>query len=194
MIESKKLYLNGQFVGEVPAAKNEEEHIELAIALMKAKGLYRPTTLTQGMLRQAVSFATTASYLYRRDLTTVPRNGMSLAPFIVNSAFAIELYLKTIGQFHGAKLRGHDLLELFDNLPAAAHGELLPHFASSRMQCGIQTLADYRLALVGIRNAFVEWRYLFEKTDIAEIKILPMIFIMEVLHNACRQLDGTNAL
>jgi hypothetical protein len=170
MISPKKLYFNGQLVGEVPAAKNDEEHMELAIALMKAKGLYQPTTPIQGIFRQALSFATTASYLYKRDLTTVPRNGMSVAPFVVNSAFAIELYLKTLGQLHGATLRGHDLLKLFDHLPAAARDALLPHFAASQTQCGIATLADYRNALEGMRDAFVEWRYLFAKQSAGELR------------------------
>ena len=186
MIGPKKIYLNGQLVGEVPAAKDDDEHMELAIALMKAKGLYEPTTLVQGMFRQAVSFATTASYLYKRDLTTVPRNGISVVPFVVNNAFAIELYLKTLGQLHNTPLRGHDLLVLFDLLPASAKDALLPHLASTQWQCGIATLADYRLELNELRGAFVEWRYLFETGRTAEIKFQPMIFVTEVLHNTCK--------
>lgn len=185
MSELKKVYLNGLFVGEVPAAADDETHIELAIALLKAKGLYEPTTLVQAMFRQAVSFATTASYLYKRDLTSVPRNGMSVAPFVVNSAFAIELYLKTLGQLHNTRVKVHDLLELFDALPPSAQDALLPHFESSQFQCGITTLAEYRAALDGMRGAFVQWRYLFEEARTGFIQFPSMIFIMEVLHNTC---------
>ena len=189
MIGPRKIYLNGELIGEVPAAKDEDEHIELAIALMKAQGVYQPTTLVQGIFRQAVSFATTASYLYKRDLTRLPRNGLSVAPFVVNSALAIELYLKTLGQLHGTSLRGHDLVQLFDALPEVAQESLLPHFATSEWQCGIATVAGYRAALEEMRGAFVEWRYLFETDRSGEIKFRPLIFVMEVLHNACRAHD-----
>ena len=120
MSDTKQIYLNGVLVGEVPNSGNDALDQEATIQILKDKGLHQETTLVQAMFRQAVSFATTSSYLYERDLTRVPRNGLSAAPFVVNSAFAIELYLKTLGQLHGAELRGHDLLKLFDALPSAS--------------------------------------------------------------------------
>ena len=147
MAHSRKIYLNGKLVGEAPITGDETRDQDLAIQLLKDKGLYQETTLVQGMFRQAVSFATTASYLYKRDLTRVPRNGLSVAPFVVNSAFAIELYLKTLGQLHNTALRGHDLLKLFDGLPADAQTALQQHFSKSTWQCDIKTLVEYRSAL-----------------------------------------------
>jgi len=95
MTETKKLYLDGKFVGEYVATDNLEKEHEAAIALLREKGLYQETTREQAIFRQALSFATTASYLYQRDLTVVPRNGMSVAPFVVNATFALELYLRS---------------------------------------------------------------------------------------------------
>ncbi len=111
---------------------------------------------------------------------------MSLAPFVVNSVFAIELYLKTLGQLHDAPMRGHDLLKLFASLPPSAHQKLMPHFSSSQRKSDLSTLDDFRDTLVMMRGAFVEWRYLYETERTEELRLEPMIFVMEVLHNACK--------
>jgi hypothetical protein len=187
MTDTKKLYLDGKYVGEYEATGDFQRDRELAIALLREKGLYRETTPEQAIFRQAVSFATTASYLYKRDLTTVPRNGVSVAPFVVNATFALELYLKTLGQLYNRALRGHDLLDLFDALPPEAHDSLQQSFAKAQWQCGIADLVGFRKALADLRGAFVEWRYLHESGRASsEIVFAPMIFVMEVLHEACR--------
>ena len=61
----------------------------------------------------ALSFSTTAAHLHRTDLLKAPRNGLSIAPFVVNSAFAIELYLKTLHELKGTNPgKEHHLLKL----------------------------------------------------------------------------------
>ena len=147
------------------ATDNLEKEHEAAIALLREKGLYQETTREQAIFRQALSFATTASYLYQRDLTVVPRNGMSVAPFVVNATFALELYLKTLGLLHDNELRGHDLLSLFDALPSVAHQTLLSNFAKSTSQCGITEMVAFRKEIERLRSAFLEWRYLHETQE-----------------------------
>ncbi len=186
MTETKKLYLDGKFVGEYVATDNLEKEHEAAIALLREKGLYQETTREQAIFRQALSFATTASYLYQRDLTVVPRNGMSVAPFVVNATFALELYLKTLGLLHDNELRGHDLLSLFDALPSVAHQTLLSNFAKSTSQCGITEMVAFRKEIERLRSAFLEWRYLHERKRASEIRFAEMIFVMEVLDITCR--------
>jgi hypothetical protein len=171
MVDTKKVYLNGNLVGEYrPTGQNEKDQ-ELAVTVLRQKGLWTETTLEQAMFRQAVSFATTASYLYKRDLTATPRNSMSVAPFVVNSAFALELYLKTVGQLHGRTMRGHDLLDLFDDLPLDAQNALHQNFAKSEWQCGIVELAEFRMVLEEMRSAFVDWRYLHDRKQTGPIRL-----------------------
>src|SRR5205085_1703236 len=69
----RKIYLDGKLMGEVPQPGDTEQDQKLAIALLREKGLYQKPTREQAMFWHAVAFATTASYLYKRDLTTVPR-------------------------------------------------------------------------------------------------------------------------
>jgi hypothetical protein len=117
---TKTLYLNGVVVGEVEATGYPNHDKDAAIQFLKDKGLHKVVTPVQAMFRQAVSFATTAAHLHKTDLLTAPRNGFSVAPFVVNSTFSIELYLKTLSMMHNKVLRGHELLNLFDSLPTEA--------------------------------------------------------------------------
>ncbi|MGE0055626.1 MAG: hypothetical protein AB7S74_15595 [Hyphomicrobium sp.] len=188
MTTIKTLYLNREFIADYESTGDDLKDMELTRSILRDKGLYKEIDRDRAIFNHAHAFATTSSYLYNRDLQSVPRNGVSLVPFIVNSAFAIELYLKTIGQLHKISLRGHDLIELFDGLPAVAHADIEKHFAKCNWQCGIATLADYRKALEQLRGAFVEWRYLYEKQNANIISFGPLIFTMEVLHETCTSL------
>jgi hypothetical protein len=128
-----------------------------------------------------------SSQLYARDLATVPpTNGLSAVPFVVNLAFALELYLKTLGHLFGKALRGHDLLELFDALPPEGREALRQNLPKARWQCDITNLEEFRKVLSGLRSVFVDWRYLHEEGRTSEISFVPMIFIAEVLHAACQ--------
>ena len=61
MTKTKKLYLDGKYVGDYVATGDLEKEREAAIALLREKGLYQVTTPEQAIFRQALSFATTAS-------------------------------------------------------------------------------------------------------------------------------------
>ena len=117
---TKALYLDGKKIADYESTGDDTRDMELARDLLREKGLYQEITTIQAMYRQARSFATVTSYIYERDLKKIPRNGLSIAPFVVNSAFSIEVYLKTLGEIHGQSVRGHKLIDLYDNLPAAA--------------------------------------------------------------------------
>jgi len=187
MAKMKELYFDGKLVGEYLATDDRQQELESAKNLLREKGLYNPPTLEQAIFRQAVSFATTASYLYKRDLTTKPTNGLSIAPFVVNAAFALELYLKALGHLFNKQMRGHDLLKLFDALPSEAHQALHEHFKNAKWECDITDMIGFRKALQDLRGAFVDWRYLHERVSPrAEIHFASMIFVMEVLHETCR--------
>ena len=112
----KTIYLNGIVVGDVDVTGDIQKDIELIREYLKAKGLDRETTMAQAMFRQALSFCTTAAHLYHKDLQESPRNGLSAVPFVVNSAFSMELYLKTLHHLCGSHSRGHALLDLWDTL------------------------------------------------------------------------------
>jgi HEPN domain-containing protein len=175
----------GEIVGWVPNTGNAKVDAEASMELLKAKGLYQPVTKLQSMFRQAYSFCTTSSYLYKKDLTSQPHNYYSVAPFVVNAALAIELYLKTLSEIHGKKLWGHELAKLFDNLPKAAVEELEAEVPAAAAGHNIDTGKSFRDCLHRVNDAFVDWRYLYEKQGTQEIRIPEVIFLMDVVHHAC---------
>jgi hypothetical protein len=182
----KTIYLNGVVVGELPSIGDSKKDTEAIRDFLKEKGLYKEVTVVQAMYNQAVSFATTAAHLHRTDLLKAPRNGFSVAPFVVNSAFSIELYLKTLAQAHGKSLKGHELLKLFDALPQNAKQaieKVIPTCAANRR---LEEQPDFRMYISALNNAFVDWRYCYEDGRTNEVRIEPVIFVMECLHEACR--------
>jgi len=191
MVKMKIVYLNGVAVGEVAATGDNLKDVEIVRQFLQDKGLYKETTLIQAMFRQALSFATTASYLYNRDLTQTPKNGLSAAPFVVNSAFSIELYLKTLGQIHNTSLKGHELLKLLDSLPAEAHKAIEAVIPACVPKRRLEGNVDFRYYISELNSTFVEWRYCYEVDQTSEVRIEPTIFVMEVLHEACRKSGKT---
>jgi hypothetical protein len=182
----KTVMLNGIAVGEVMSTGDTDRDIAAVRDFLKGKGLYEEVSPFQGVFNQAFAFANTSAYLYERDLRRSPRKGMSMVPFVVNAAFAIELYLKALAQKHGISLRGHELLKLHKELPALALAEIeavVPRCAGNRALDEAPNFVSY---LSELNNAFVEWRYSYELERTGEVNIEPTIFVMEVLHEACK--------
>jgi hypothetical protein len=188
-LRTKTLYFNGIIVGEVEATGHHDRDAEAAVQFLKDKGLHKEITPGQAMFRQAVSFATTAAYLYRTDLLKAPRNGASIAPFVVNSAFSMELYLKTLGEIHNRALKGHELLKLFDSLPTEARQRIEAVLPACLTERGLVGPVNLRTWILEMNNAFVEWRYCYEKYRTSGIHIDRMIFVLKVLHEACRSAE-----
>jgi hypothetical protein len=167
--------------------------MEVAKEFLRRSGLHKGVTKVQAIFRQALSFATTSAYLYQRDLLKPPRNGLSIAPFVVNSAFSIELYLKTLHELQGAGAHGHALLELYDTLTETAQ-DVVFRFAlayAAKYKVALSTREQFRSFVVELNNAFVEWRYCYERGSASKIDIQPTILIMKALHEACKESGAT---
>ena len=182
----KTVLLNGIVVGEVMSTGDTAQDAEAVRQFVRSKGLYEAPSLFQAIQSQAFAFANTSAHLYERDLRRSPRKGVSTVPFVVNSAFSIELYLKALAQKHGVTLRGHELLKLYKALPRKAFVEIqtvTPQCAANR---ALGEPPDFLAYLTSLNNTFVEWRYSYELERTGAVHIEPTIFVMEVLHEACR--------
>lgn len=189
----KTIYLNGIIVGEVPATGDHDKDIEVVRQFLKDKGLHKEVTKVQAMFRQALSFATTAEHLHRQDLLKPPRNGLSLVPFVVNSAFAIELYLKTLHEIGGISIRGHELLELYDRLSDTTRGVVIKHALENASGFGVMlaTADQFRTFIAELNTTFVEWRYCYEFGKTGTVTIQPTIVVTKAVDAACRELGAT---
>ena len=115
-MKNKTLYCNGKVVCKYESTGNDIQDMEKCTEILKEKGLYEEISNVDRMFGQDNSFVNTAKQIYEKDLRITPCNGSSLAPFIVNAAFGIEIYLKTIHKILGQDKRGHDLLQLYKGL------------------------------------------------------------------------------
>jgi hypothetical protein len=190
MKEPLKVFFDGKFVGEVPETGDREANLKAMSALLRARGAPAPLTRSQAAFRQASAFAINAQHLFNAGLVGVPpRNPMNVIPFAVNAAFAVELYLKTLGFVHGRKLHGHNLLSLLDDLPAEAKDQLRLEIARAPATEGIKDFDGFRTEVARVRHVFKEWRYLHERDSAPEIRFHEFIHVLNVLHNICRTDD-----
>ena len=79
-------------------------------------------------------------------------------PAIVNGAFACELYMKSM--FKG-EMRTHNLSYFYSKLSKEIKGEIEQLYQQKK----IEKYSTFKDALFVVRNAFVEWRYLFQEEN-----------------------------
>ena len=181
----KLVLLNGIAVGEVEASGNDEQDVLAVREFLESRGLRKEVTPFQGAYNAALAFANTAAYLYDRDLGRPPRRGQSVAPFVVNATFAIELYFKALELKHGKTLRGHELSQLHQNLPQAALSGIEQAIPSCAREHSLTGPPDFARYVRELNDVYSEWRYYYEKEQAGKVEIEPTIFIMRVLHEAC---------
>jgi hypothetical protein len=188
----KRLHHNGVLIGEFDFTGDDVRDVEIVDKLLAERGLKQAVTLERSMFNQANSFASASADIFEKHLLKVPSNGAAMSPFVVNIAFAIELFIKTLSIQHGKKLQGHEIKKLFKKLPGAAKDEIGHHLrrlcTSSQWADGIKTMEGLRDVLEEVDTAFVDWRYLHENpTKRLKITFKPTIFLSEVLHAACAE-------
>ena len=191
----KPLYLNGVIVGEVEQTGDPQKDIQMGRDFLESKGLLKEITVPQVMFRQARSFANTASYL-QRGLLQIPANALDFAPFVVNSTFSIELYLKILLTLAGRsnKACGHSLLDLYEKLPSDTKVAMLSAAkqAAKKYQVRVEQLSDLRNLVSALDKAFVEWRYLYEKSSTPVFQFWEAILVMDAADETCRAFLGAN--
>lgn len=186
-MKTRTLILNGIAIGEVPDTGDVKADALATREFLETKGLWKPKPKSQQMYAVACSFHKTAAMLYERldKRHTEPGwRGMDLVPFVVNTAFSLELFLKTIGEAHGKAPWGHDLLVIYKKLPAAARESIesaSPQLAPRYSPDGAKPFHE----LIGpLAKSFERWRYSWELQDGAGmVNVLDAIAALYVLHD-----------
>lgn len=99
-------------------------------------------------------------------------------PYVVNSALACELFLKTIIMINSTPtqiVRAHELTTLFSLLPTEDQTNIKELF-SRRMKHDFDTLIGE------MSSTFVKWRYAYEQGTI-EINITGILTLAQVLND-----------
>ncbi len=148
-------------------------------------------------LHQANNFANVAAQIFHKHLNKKINeiDPSYLAPFIVNSTFSLELFLKTLHQSHKTKsfnrVSGeHNLKELYFSLP----GKIQNKLKQSVINCLLaqnkpadNIVLDDRVR--ELANAFVDWRYMHEKDTLKIRAFNDLIIIMGAFYNSCVDLN-----
>jgi hypothetical protein len=143
-------------------------------------------TMTQAMLRQAVSFATASRDIFEKYLAIPSPEGKAMEPFIVNAALSIEIYLKTLHANAGARKKEHGLLELYDALPKAMKEEVDETGAKLAPQYEGVGAENIRTHLARLDEGFGRWQEVYESGWLKPIQVHPTVYLMHVLHEVCK--------
>lgn len=190
-----RLEIDGKFIGEIQDTGDVLKNIEAFEQYKKIHGIYEANKPAQAINLQAFTFGKIAVNLFDNHLCAPITNGQeaiqfsnNAIPFIVNGAFAIELYLKTLHMIHSKRKEGHELLELFNGLPEAVQISIKQAANEFMFKHNFPPDTDLRSCLSRINKAFVEWRYLHEgnkENKPRQFPISEIIFLLETLSRIC---------
>lgn len=161
--------------------------MEAARDLLRAKGLYNSPSLVRVMLGQANAFAYVANATYVELANNrVPDKPIVAAPFVVNAAFSVELYLKTLHVVtSGSHAHQHKLLDLYDSLPDTRRTELQDQAVLVAAEHGEGPQVQLRNLLTMLNDAFVHWRYVYELPRSGTIHLQQTILVMHACRDVC---------
>ena len=183
----KKLYHNRIFVTEYESTDNPEIDIQITREILMSKGLLKEISTVESMFGLANSFARVAIDIYETDFKKSPFDGSRTSPFIVNGAFAIELYIKTIYTLCKNPQRGHHLIKLYEGLDKQVKDVITICEQQLQENYDLSEGANIRTCLEALSKAFEQWRYLYEHERL-QVQVQEIRFSMHVFGETCRQL------
>lgn len=181
----------GKAVGRIEMTGDDAADKAAAKQLLKDLGLWRDISALDAMLNQAVSFASIALYIERELIQNGRNRRAAPAPFVVNIAFALEMYLKALslaytGTFNN---RAHNLRVLHDSLPTEARDRIRLAIPFTATSDDLAQQRDFLKIIDNLAGAFVDWRYYFENPSKARIVNLPdALYALRLIDSACSDL------
>lgn len=144
------------------------------------------------MFRHACSFADCARFCESDKNDLIVRTQWYTIPGIVNSAFACEVFIKSLLVYHGMTLaqiksHNHGLEGLWNAYTAQDQrtSAQIRQFVQQYFSSSDVTLFDRKLNEAS--NSFVDWRYSYEGNN-AQINLHFLMAFREILRTTCCQL------
>ncbi|WP_267111447.1 hypothetical protein [Xanthomonas sacchari] len=183
----REVMVNGRLVGSFEATGDDEKDLELAKAKVKELGLQQPPLPRWMQIRQqAMDFRDACGLIMNYDLARRPPDRRPLSiPYVVTTAFCLELYLKALSLRHGNEQRGHDLLKLYDHLPKAARSAIASKIPDAQRDARYTHHVDVRALIAVIRDNFAQWRYAHEHEELRTARMDELYLLRSLLHRAC---------
>lgn len=186
-VEKIEVYLNDKLAGTVDDQGDLDANKSASMKFLIDNGMMeKDVDLPVRIFNQAQAFSKSARELYDEGLSKPPYDSYKVSPYVVNSTFSIELYLKAILSITNDNVKGHDLIKLYAKLndeDTKIINMLLVDHSIGLVK--IEGTEQFELSyyLNSIKNAFVEWRYIFEK-DKASINLISPYITIRVLEDA----------
>lgn len=109
----------------------------------------------KGISQFAKTFIIAAKRCEEKVLLPNGKYEIALIPGLVCRVFSVELSFKAIIKAKGGNGRGHKLEKLFKEIPEAERSLIIKETSLSESQ--------FYEKLCAVSNAFVDWRYIYEK-------------------------------
>lgn len=184
----KDIMVNGKLVARMESSGDTLIDLPVFHAKLQELG-YLNEKLPRWMhiRQQAIYFQDTCALLLRTELQRLPpHRPFALIPYVVNTAFCIELYLKALALKHGKQLRGHKLLELYKQLPYSANQDIQASIKDALETAPLDGAPDIASFMGHLNSAFVDWRYAYESEELGQVRMDVMHFLRMVMFFACR--------
>lgn len=138
------------------------------------------------IFRHACAFADCASFCEKEPNSLIIPTQWYTTPDIVNSAFACEVFIKSLLIYHGMtidEIKGHKLSLLWELLKQKDE-EITIRIKETVIEIFNSDEEKFYSMLENISNAFEYWRYIYEKHG-GKIHINFLRIFRETLRNAC---------
>lgn len=184
----KEVFVNGELVFHYESTGNTDQDIQGIRARLDELGLsikHQPEWMQ--IRQQALYFQDTCTYLWRYEANRQKsERPFTMIPYIVNSAFCIELYLKALSLKHGKRQHGHELAKLYAALPASAVADVDASLAEALSIVPLGKSPEIAVLMQELNNAFLKWRYAFESERLGMVGLLELRFLRLLMFLACR--------
>ena len=180
----KDILVNGIVIGSYDTTGDNKKDIEAVRKILKQKGLDQEVTTNDSMFGQAISFSTVAENIYADAFKKSPYKGKFMGPFVVNGVFGIEVFLKTIHNAYGNKIKGHHLLNIYNNMPKPGKAIFNNAAKDVRPLYSLHEGEDIVSCLTKLSKAFEDWRYIYEKSEL-HTEIQSIRYTMHTSQEAC---------
>lgn len=141
---------------------------------------------------QAHTFGKLAIDLFDAHLSKFPTNDVEATqfarigiPFVVNGAFAIELYFKALYKIHSKSIpHDHKLSELFKGLPVGAQTAVNNAARDWITNNNLPSETNWEVYVKEASDVFVQIRYLYEQKQNMKLPISEIVNLLVILSAA----------
>lgn len=184
MAKQIQIIRDGILLGEIESFGDWQTDIESVRGVIGEKLGANDHNVAIACMNHAYAFHMTAQMLEKAR----PFERTMAYSYVVNLAFAVELYLKTLCALTTKPEKFHFLDDLLKEVSPEALATIEGICPTVKTEnCELNDLDGLRRALTAMRDVFRLWRYAFEPGKSSSVNVPWLKWSAAVLHLACRK-------